>query len=251
MAKEPEAKEQEPVAVVEPKPEEKVEEVKPVEKPQATKEDIEQLRTELQKADGRWQSAQGVISKQKEEIDSLKDNQELWKVLIGMRAQEMGVSEEEAAQDIQKKKPDLMQQFNIAQQGLEAKRKQTRVDSYRSIVEDELGLKEEDDDYEVIQSLVLKGKFDKADKRIAAVKAKKTEQPESKKAKVETEEERIERKADEKLKAKMIEKGLLTPEGAEPSAASPKGFAKIEQDYAEGLISTAEYDKAMQAHGKR
>lgn len=220
MAKETEAKQEQPVAVEPAKQEAEVEEVKPIEKPQVTREEYEQLRTELQAMDGRWKGAQGIISKQKEEMENLKDNQELWKVLIGMRAQEMGVSEAQAEEDLQKKKPDLMQQYNIAQQNLESRRRQTKINSYKSIVEEELGLKEEDDDYEVIQSLVLKGKFDKADKRIATIKANKIEQPKSKEGQVGTEDERIERLADEKFKAKMIEKGLLTAEGAEPSAGT-------------------------------
>lgn len=217
MAKEKEAKVEAPE--VEPKPEEQKEEVKPEEgKPQVTREEYEQLRTELQTADGRWKTAQGIISKLQEDNESLKDNQELWKVLIGMNAERKGISEEESEQDLQKNRPDFMQQFNTVQQAIDAKHAQKKINSYRSTVEDELGLKEGDDDYEVIQSLVLKGKYDKADKKIAAIKAKKTEQPEVKGAKVETEEERVNRLADEKLKEKMIEKGLLTPEGAEPSA---------------------------------
>jgi len=219
MAEKPEAKEETPI--VEPKPEAKEPEVKPEgEKPQpVTREEYEQLRAELQTADGRWKTAQGVINKQKDEIESLKDNQELWKVLIGMNAERKGISEEESEQDLQRNKPDFMQQFNVVQQTIDAKHAQKKINSYRSIVEDELGLKEGDDDYEIIQSHVLKGKFDKADKKIAAIKAKKTEQPEVKGAKVETEEERIERLADEKLKAKMIKEGFLTPEVSEPSAS--------------------------------
>jgi hypothetical protein len=249
MAKKEEVKE--PTTEVEPKPEEPKEPEAKVE--QASKEELEQLRTELQKAEGRWQSAQGVISKQNTEIQALKDNQELWKVLIGMRAQEMGVSEEEAEQDIQKKKPDFMQQYSMMEQRLEQKRLREKVDSYQAITEEELGLKPGDEDYDVIQAFVRSGNWKKADKKIESLKSKKTEQPEEKKVdeKKETEEERIERLADEKKKAWLLEKGYVTPEGAEPSAPSPKGFAKIEQDYADGLISTAEYEKAMDTYGKR
>lgn len=94
--------------------------------------------------------------------------------------------------------------------------------------------------------------LDDALKEVQEVVAKLEPKKETKEGeKVETEEERIERKSDERLKEKMIAKGLLTPEGGEPSAASPKGFAKVEQDYAEGKISTAEYDKAMKERGKR
>jgi hypothetical protein len=248
--KEIEAKDAE-VQVEAPKPAE--EEVIPEQKPQESNEAYEQrlakLEEDLKTSNSRWQSAQGIINKQKEEIESLRDNQELWKMLIGMRAQEMGSSEAEAEQDLQKKKPDFMQQANMVEKQLEAKRIQSKINSYRSTVEDELGLKPGDDDYETIQAFVIAGKFDRADKKIAAIKASKSDNPEPKKG--ETEAERIERLAEEKKNAYLKEKGLLTSEGGEPSAPASKGFAKIEQDYADGVISTAEYEEAMRKYGKK
>jgi hypothetical protein len=225
MAEKEKAKEEtkETAPVVEPKPGDKEEEVKPEgEKPQpVTREEYEQLLGRLEKSDSRWETAQGIISKQKDEITTLKDNQELWKVLIGMRAQEMGVSEAEAEQDLQRKKPNFMQTAAYVERNLEAKRHREKVNTYRSTVEEDLGLNPADEDYQTIQAFVNTGNFKAADKKIAALKAKKTEQPESQKGKSgETEDERIERLAEEKLHKKLEEKGLLTPEGGEPSAAS-------------------------------
>jgi hypothetical protein len=231
-AKTPEVKEPEAS-----KPETKEPEVKPeAEKPQVSKEEYEQLQADFRKAQSQWETAQGIINKQNEKIESLESNQELWKVLIGMNAERKGISEEESEVDLQKSKPNLLQQFNMAEQKIEVNRLKKKIESYQPVVEQELGLKPGDDDYETIHAFVIAGKFDRADKKIAAIKAKKTEQPESKEAKVEekkTEEKSVDEIVEAKLKEKMIEKGLLTPEGVEPSATATGSLAKIAQEYAE------------------
>jgi len=72
----------------------------------------------------------------------------------------------------------------------------------------------------------------KTEEAVAKIKPKEGEEVDEKK---ETEEEKINKKVDEKLKEKMIEKGLLTPEGGEPSAA---GGITLEQFNKEVASST-------------
>jgi len=66
--------------------------------------------------------------------------------------------------------------------------------------------------------------------------------------KKETEDERVNRLADEKLQVKMIEAGLLTPEGGTPSAASTRKSDVIKR-YAEGdpSVSREDYEKAIKS----
>ena len=222
MGKEQEAAKEE--TKVEPKPEDKKEATPtPPEKPEGvTKEEYERLQAELQTADGRWKTAQGTINKLQEKIQGLEDNQELWKVLIGMNAERQGISEAESAEDLKKRRPDLLQQYQIVEQRQQSRRAQEKVNSYRSTVEGELGLNPADEDYQIIQAYVNTGNFNAADKKIAAVKAKRTEQPEGKESKSDTEDQKVERRVKEELE----KRGLLTPEGGEPSAAGKPTFTR-------------------------
>jgi hypothetical protein len=197
-------------------------EIKPEELKAPTKEEIEQARSEALKFEQNWKDAQRVISKKDEEIQSLKDNQELWKAVIAVVAEKKGISEEEAETQIQQRKPNLLQQFDQIEQRRMQKQYLEKVNSYKARVEGELNLRPGDDDYDIIQSLVVAGKFDKADKRIEAIKAKSSKpQPTSEEPK-ETEEERVARKAKELL----IKEGLLAPEGGQPSAGGGQVFTK-------------------------
>jgi len=230
---------------VEPKP---VAGREPEEKPQATEEELERLRTELQEkdtklqsADGRWQTAQGIINELKGKVQALEDNQELWKMLVGMNAENRGISEEASEQELQKNKPNLIQTADYLEKSLEAKRFKRKYDSYGPVVE-ELGLKPGDDDYEVIRSFAATGQWGKADKKIAALKASKTEQPKSEKGKaVESE---LPEEEEEKIAKKYLQKkGLLKSEGGEPSAGGGQTFTRQQIEN----MSTADYAKNKEA----
>jgi hypothetical protein len=99
-------------------------------------------------------------------------------------------------------------------------------------------LRPTDEDYDIIQAFVVAGKFDKADKKIDALRNKEKPKEEPK----ESEEERIERLA----KAKSAE--LLKPEGGEPSATSQKRMDIIGR-YAAGdpTVSRKDYEEAMKS----
>jgi len=181
-----------------------------VEEKPPTKEEIEEARSQAQKFEQNWKDSQRVISKKDEEIQTLKDNQELWKAMIAAVAEQKGISEEAAEADIKQRQPNLAQQFDQKMTQLEQKRFNDRYLSYKDVVE-ELGLKPTDEDYDVIESLARTGKWDKADKKIEALKAKPQETPEKK----ETEDEMV----NKRLKEELEKRGLLTSETGEPSAA--------------------------------
>jgi chromosome segregation ATPase len=219
-------------------------------------EDVEQLRGELQKMEQNLKSAQGVTKKQSQELEELRgklneavSSRDTYQALIGLVSQQTGRSEEDIETEVQAKKPDLIKQAQAIVQQQELRRQQAqladKVNSYRKTVE-ELGLKETDAAYKRIRAFAQSGDFGSADEEIEALKAKPQEPA---KETGETEDERVNRLAEEKLKKTLIEKGLLTPEGGEPSASPPKGFAKIEQGYIDGKVSRKEYDQARREAG--
>jgi hypothetical protein len=194
----------------------KPEEAKPVEEPKApdVSGEIEQLRSAVSKMEQNWKDAQRVISRKDEEIYKLKDNRDFQEAMLAAIAESKGGTVSDAETEVRHRMPDLKTQY----QTLKARRQQEefaeKVGSYQKIVEGDLGLRPTDDEYDIIQALVVAGKFDKADKKIEAMKAEKEkpkEPPKDEKPK-ESEDERIERLA----KAKAA--GLLKSEGGEPSA---------------------------------
>jgi hypothetical protein len=235
-------------------------ETPPAEPPQEavpTNEEVEQLRQEKEKLEQNLKSAQGVTRKQAQDLEEKQaqleaaiSSRDTFQALVGLVAQQTGRSEEEIEETVRTQKPDLIKQANTLVQQQEARRRYDeqvrKINSYQAKVED-LGLKETDKAYKHLRALVVAGDFATADEEIEAIQAEQgTTEKESEKPK-ETPEQR-----DERIKKEaLIEAGVLTPEGGEPSASSSKGFKKIEQDYADGLISTAEYEEAMRQYGKR
>jgi len=90
------------------------------------------------------------------------------------------------------------------------------------------------------------GKFERVEKKLTrvlgATKPKET-------GKTETEEERIERKAEEKYRARAKEAGLLTTETGEPSA-SGETWTEFERRYVQGNVPLAEYEARARKEGK-
>lgn len=199
----------------------------PTQEPQApTKEEVEQLHSDLQKMEQNLKSAQGVTRKQAQDLEELRtqydtaaSSRDTYQALIGLMSQQTGRSEEDIEGEVQAKKPDLIKQAQAIVSKQEQFRQQKyfadKVNSYQAIVEKELELKDGDEDYDTILGLVLAGKWDKADKKIETLKSQKAEPP---KEPVETEEKRIERKARE-----MLDKeGLTKQETGAPSASGGK-----------------------------
>jgi hypothetical protein len=97
--------EAEPVA--EPKPEE----VKPI-----SKEEYEQLRSEVSKMEQNWKDAQRVISKKDEELSKLKDRRDFEEAMLAAIAESKGGTVEEAEQEVRRRQPDLQQQYQTIRQ---------------------------------------------------------------------------------------------------------------------------------------
>lgn len=197
-----------------------------------TAEEVEQLRSELQgkidQMEENWKNAQRLVSKRDEENKRLRDeaadreaDRELNKALIGALAEQRGEPEGEFADDVKRRQPDLVKIY----QEQEIKREQARrkrhydelsekIDSYRKEVEG-LGLTEKDEEYNIIRAFAQTEQWEKADAMIGKVKKAKAEVKSD--TPKETEEERIERLAEEKARKKLEEKGLLEAETGQPA----------------------------------
>jgi len=111
-------------------------------------------------------------------------------------------------------------QQELAEQQAQYRQLKETIDGYRKRTEN-IGLTEDDEEYWEIHDLVTEQKFKRADIKLKKLEeAKVKPEPKSK----ETEDERIERLAEEKLRAKMEEKGLLSSEPSGPSAGSERTF---------------------------
>ena len=226
--------------------------------------ELVQLRSQIQKLDANWKNEQRISSKKEDDLRQLREDlarlqsdKETSQALIAMIANQQGRSEEDVVEDLQSRKPDLREQFKQIQSEAEARRV---GEQFRQRVE-ALGLTENDDVYWGIHDHVVSGNPERL--KAANTKLKKLEQEKLETANkgdkvmpTETEEQRIERlaeekaeaKADEKLRQEMEKRGLLTSDTGGPSAVG-RSFAEKEQAYSEGTLSLEEYSKARREAG--
>jgi len=228
-----------------------------------TAEEVEQLRSELQgkisQMEENWKSAQRLVSKRDDENKQLRDeaadreaDRELNKALIGALAERRGEPEGEFEEEVKRRQPDLVKIY----QDQETKREQLlqkrrydelsqKVDSYRKEVEG-LGVTEKDEEYDIIRAFAQTGQWDKADAVIEKVKKAKSEKSTTPK---ESEEERVERLAEEKYRKKLEGEGLLEAETGGPSA-SANSWVEFEKNYVAGKVSLEDYEERARKEGK-
>jgi len=151
-------------------------------------------------------------------------------------------------------KPDIVEKFKKIE--TETKARQALTQTQQRIAEYEekteaLGLTEGDIPYWKIKDLVVHGKFDEADKYIVSMpKTEQKPQTEKKDVKVETEEERINRMAEEKSRKYLEDNGLLKAEKAAPGGASSSFYTKdqiAQMDEATYAKNRADIQKAIDA----
>ncbi|MFA5038033.1 MAG: hypothetical protein WC479_12755 [Candidatus Izemoplasmatales bacterium] len=146
-----------------------------------------------------------------------------------------------------KKVPDLTQRFKKIETETQAKQAltqtQQRIYDYETKTE-AVGLTEADVTYWKIKDLAVHGQFDEADKVLASITPK--GQPEPQTAPKETEEQRIDRLAEEKKRKFLEDNGLLKAEKAAPGSAGNNSRMDAYAKYAEGTISREEFIKLTQ-----
>lgn len=203
----------------------------------------------LRKREADFNKQQALESK----IESLAETQKLLAAYLAERESGSANDFEEAKAT---RKPDLLKQF----EELETKRKaneaeaqqKAQIEQFTSVVSGyeqravALGLTENDEAYWDIKGLVETAYGRPDNLRRADIKLKKLE--EGKVAKTETEEQRIDRMVEERLRKKMDETGMLKPEGGAPSGTS-SSFKQTEQLFIDGKVSSEQYTKARKEAG--
>jgi len=228
----------------------------PPEQPQVTMEELQQqladVRETSRKYEENWKNEQRVSSSKEQKLKQLQEQQsnnetqqDILKALIATVAGQQSKAPDEFEDEIKSRQPDLLKQY---EQIAEANKKQRQQAQFASQINEiqarteASGLKVGDEEYDLIKTLAEAGQFAKAEKRLEKVEqAKQTKPPEVNEPK-ESEDDRVERLANEKLRKLADEKGWLIQEDGGPSAVS-SGAKKAMADYAQGTISLAEAQK--------
>ena len=189
------------------------------------KQQLEQLRVDLEQKEQNLRSAQGVTKKQSEEIQSLRETssridnlEDLVQIMVAQQAAQKGLSETDYLEEPKVKGVDIVKQV---QQARLQREYQQKINSYQKRTLDS-GLSPMDGDYWVIKNLVESGLYSQADTKLEQFEKTKPEPPKEKPEPKETEDERIERKAKELL----IKQGLIPTGASGPSAGGEPSFTE-------------------------
>ena len=212
----------------------------PTEETPSTQEQVDALTARLGNLEGELQSAkdeaikhQQNVSKKAEEVQDLQaqlDERESYRsdqrLLLGALAEQKGVTENEFGEQIQQRKPTLLQQADA----LEDRRKQQRqVEEAKRVGKryqdraEKLGLTFKDKEYREIYGYVRGGNFEFADAVLGELEKAK-EKP------VEAEPKETEEEKTVRIEKEIMKKhGLLTAEGSEHSATGNLTSNQVEQ----------------------
>ena len=237
----------------------------PQEELDALKQQLTETSGKLVKAEEEAKSHQRVASKKAQEleeatqlrslIEDIRGRQEMTEALIAELG-ERGEAEGEPGQTPSFKAK--VQATQIQRQRETFGRRSVEIDGQIDELLKDTGLSKESPEMEAVAAYWNTG-IQTGNAQSLEVALKKTKKlvenlkpkegtVETKEGKKETEDERVNRLAEEKLKEKMIEAGLLTSEGGTPSAASTKKSDVIKR-YAGGdpSVSRKDYEKAMES----
>jgi len=205
-----------------------------------TREKLEQTDKGLRTAHQTLTEKDKQLKKQTDLNSRLDDLDERLKILAAMQAE--GIRGEEAEDITPEKRKGLLDHYETIEKQQADKRKQAEVkaqqDDYNQKADAlytraKITFKDDEEGLEKIEDLLASGRFDRAEKKVANA--------EGSLPKGENEADRIERLAEEKLLAKMKEKGMLPSDNSEPSGVGTSA-SKAMEEYVKGKI-TAEAAK--------
>ena len=196
------------------------------EKTEPTVEELGKQITELQetsqKMEDNWKKQEVVSSRKEQTIQQLREQvssnesqSDMNKVLVAMIADRRNQPTEELTEEIKANQPDLKKQWEQIVETSDKKRQLDRLANQVKTVQeraDSIGVKGEE--YDIIRAFTEAGHFDKANKRLDNLEGQ-TKPAEEKK---ETEDDRVERLANDKATAILKGKGLLTQYTGSPSS---------------------------------
>lgn len=226
-----------------------------------TQEELDAFKAEIEaEADKRYQGIQRVVSKKDQEIERLRKAQPretgddtLLEVMLQDRrskATELGEPDPVIARletELAQRKRKQTQEAQLRWQEQVTQQHREKFD--QRIQEAGLDPNDErlDDFQDAFEDAQEDGRFGKAERKLNRILSK-VKEPKGK-GKSETDEERIERLAEEKLRAKMEEQGLLITETGGPSASSGS-WLEFEKRYIAGKVPPEEYEKRARREGK-
>ena len=254
MPEEQETQTQETPSVETPPPEQP-----PEETPEVLKSRLAELNKQLEEAKKGLSTAHQTLTKKDQELkrqadlrSEIEEIKGTLKVYVGLFA-EMG----QAPVDDPEAKQKTVEKFNQAVVELETKAKQREYASKANEVwgrTQSLGLTEEDDDYWTIRDALQAGNLERAAAKVAKLeKSKSAAAPPPPpaaappKAPTETEEERINRLAEEKAQAILKGSSLYKSDTAVPSGRGLNKAAILKQ-LAEGRMDADAMAKARELH---
>ena len=193
---------------------------------EALQKQLAELSENSKKLEENWKNEQRVSSKKEQELQRLREqtsnidaNSDMMKALVAVIAQQKQESADVFEDEVKQKQPDLLKAYDeIAKKSKQQRDVERLSAKLREIQADTetLGLKEGSDDYDFIKAMAESGKFDKAEQRLEKLKGVKQVAPTEKPA--ETEEQKIERLVNDKLKAILGDK--LKQDGGTPSGGT-------------------------------
>ncbi len=215
-----------------------------------TRKKLEETQKSLSAQDRRLSERDKEL-KRREALDAKIDSMEdRIKILASVIAETQGQTEGEFEATTQTKKPNLAKTYEELERKSVEKRKQEefqrKAGEYEAKVVD-LGLTRKDNDYWDVYDMVAKGQFERADVLLEKlgdakniVKALEVNKPAG-----ETEEQRIDKLAEEKARKLMEERGLLTTDTGNPTAAGKKIYTMTDVR----KMSAQEYKKLFPTYG--
>jgi hypothetical protein len=221
-----------------------------------TREEFETLKQMLGEKDKAYQGLQKVINRKDSEINKLKKqtpqtgNQTLQELLELVGGDDMDVAR---TGKIERLKAQLARETQLQQQDRITADTRDALDQRIY----DAGLDPNDAMFDGVNDAFelaanVSGNFQTAERRLDRILAQ-TKRVETKvETQVESnesEEDRIERLAEERTLQKLKEKGLLKTETGGPSASSGS-FVEKEKRYIKGNLSREEYEKAARSEGK-
>ncbi len=197
-------------------------------------EQIQQLTASLEvekqarlKLEEDRKSANKLLGKKDYEIQQLRAEADQGKALqriseaaLAVLAKKTGQSIEEVEEGLREKQPDLLAEIEKAKQEVTQQQFIRNVEQVQKRVES-LGIKPDDDEYEVVKELALAGKFDLANKRLEKFESSKEVKKEPGKK---VEESKLE--LDEETKENIYQEGLKKHGFLKSGAVKPSGSMK-------------------------
>ena len=194
---------------------------------------------EARKAEARATSKkEAELQRLSKQLEERETDREFQKLMVATLADMQGKSESEFNEEVQAKKPDLLEKFNEIQRKSELKKITERAAEFQQKVE-ALGYTEDDIEWHEMGGIVTSNNFRLAEMKLSKLQPKKTEPV------VEKEDPAIRAKEIEEAARKYLEdRGLLKTDRLPPSATAKGRRPSLDELKASDPFETAKKYKS-------